>query len=295
MQLPPGINLNASLERFSRHGDDLMDRWDGLSFRRPFRIAGQVGAVRLRRSVEAEGRLEAVTDNGPPSEQLTIRLRSMFSDEQSELRELGERDPVIGDLIELHPGVFPVLALDPLAALLAMVTAQQVNLTVALSFRRAVLIRLGQRINLGDDYVIAPDPERWAGATVEDWAAVRFSRSKARCLAALGLAVSTGQLSFEHLEESSDQEVRERLMDIPGLGPWTATQFLTRVLGRPLVVADDLGVRKAVQLAYRLLQLPTALEVLGITSDYGPAAFSAQQLLLYHLSQPASSRDQLQV
>jgi 3-methyladenine DNA glycosylase/8-oxoguanine DNA glycosylase len=49
-------------------------------------------------------------------------------------------------------------------------------------------------------------------------------------------------------------------------------------------VADDLGVRKAVQFAYRLPVMPLAEEVLELTSAYGFAAFAAQQLLLYHLS-----------
>jgi len=51
-----------------------------------------------------------------------------------------------------------------------------------------------------------------------------------------------------------------------------------------LVVAEDLGVRKAVQLAYGLSALPAPEEVRELTADYRDAAFSAQQLLLYHLS-----------
>lgn len=290
LELPQGLDVNASLARFSRHGDDLMDRWDGVSFRRPFRIQGQVGALRLRPSPETGHRLEVETDSGQVSAALAPRLASMFVDDRLAMLELGRRDRVIAELDELHPGVFPVRALDPLAALLSMVSAQQVNLTVALSFRRALLLRLGRRISIGDDFVIAPDPERLASASAEDWASVRFSRAKARCLTALGIAVSSGSLAFEELELAPDGEVRERLLALPGLGPWTAAQYLTRVLGRPVVVADDLGVRKAVQFAYRLDGMPTSLEVLRITADYGPAAFSAQQLLLYHLSQATTSK-----
>lgn len=267
-----------------------MDRWDGTSFLRPFRIHGRVGAVRLRRLPGPQLRLQVETDLGPSAKELPRRLQSMFVDEQAALLELAARDPVIAGLHALYPGVFPVRSLDPLAALLSIVTAQQVNLAVALIFRRTILLRLGQRIAIGEDFVIAPDPERLASATAEDWAAIRFSRSKARCLTALGLAVSTGKLSFEELESAGDGEVRERLMELPGLGPWTASQYLTRVLGRPVVVADDLGVRKAVQLGYRLPVIPTAMEVLRLTADYGPAAFTAQQLLLYHLTQASRPR-----
>jgi DNA-3-methyladenine glycosylase II len=187
-------------------------------------------------------------------------------------------------LRELYPGVFPVRALDPLGALLAMVTSQQVNLALAMTVRRAILRRLGQRIALGDDFVICPDAEQMAAASPEVWAELHLTKAKAHCLGALGVAVSSGALSFAALESASDGAVRERLTELPGLGPWTASQYLARVLGRSVVVADDLGVRKAVQLAYRLPLMPLASEVLVLTSEYGGAAFSAQQLLLYHLS-----------
>lgn len=284
MELPPGLDLDASLERFSRHGDDLMDRWDGDRFLRPYRVDGEIGAVRLVRLAGAESYLELETDTASPPAGLGDWLGAMFVDEQAALAELGQRDPVIAGLRELYPGVFPVRALDPLGALLAMVTSQQVNLTLALTVRRAILRRLGQRIALGDDFAICPDPEQMAAASPEVWAELHLTRAKARCLGALGAAVGSGELSFAALESASDGAVRERLTELPGLGPWTASQYLARVLGRSVVVADDLGVRKAVQLAYRIPLMPLASEVLVLTSDYGGAALSAQQLLLYHLS-----------
>lgn len=262
-----------------------MDRWDGRRFLRPFRVAGVVGAVRLRSSASAPSHLCVEILPGPPPSELAEKLGSMFVEERAALSDLGRRDPVVGELLELHPGVFPVRALDPLGALLAMVTAQQVNLTLALNVRRDILLRLGNRITVGDDFVLCPDPVQMAAAAPEVWAELRLSRAKARCLTALGAALCHGELSLDELELASDSEVRERLTSLPGLGPWTASQYLTRVLGRPVVVADDLGVRKAVQLAYRLPLIPTPREVLELTSDYGAATFSAQQLLLHHLSQ----------
>ena len=48
----------------------------------------------------------------------------------------------------------------------------------------------------------------------------------------------------------SDDEVRERLMAVEGIGPWSADMFLLRELGRPDVLpSGDVGLRKAVQKA----------------------------------------------
>ncbi|MGH7705745.1 MAG: DNA-3-methyladenine glycosylase family protein [Candidatus Dormibacteria bacterium] len=286
LQLPTGLNLDASLERFSRHGDDLMDRWDGHAFRRPFRLGSEVGALRLRRTDRA-GRLRVTVVPGEAGRALTPRLGRMFVDEQRALAELCRRDLVIAALSRLHRGLFPVLWLDPLAALLVMVSAQQVNLAFALSVRRAILERLGRRLELAGDFVLVPDPERMAKASDEVWGSLRLTRAKARCLRALAAALNSGRLSFEALADASDAEVIGQLTELPGIGPWTASQYLSRVLGRPVVVAGDLGVRKAVQLAYGLERLPLPHEVLEITAGYGTATFTAQQLLLYHLGRVA--------
>ncbi len=260
-----------------------MDRWDGEWFRRPYRIGGEVGAVGLRRPSRGQQFPEIETSPSPPAASLPPRLRSMFVDEQVALSELGRRDLVIGELRLLYPGVFPVLALDPLAALLAIVTSQQVNLTLALTVRRAILQRLGAPIALGEEVVLCPDPERMAAATTEVWAELRLTRAKGRCLGQLGRSICSGELSLEDLEFDSDAAVREQLTALPGLGPWTASQYMNRVLGRSVVVADDLGVRKAVQFAYRLPTMPHPAEVLELTAHYGGAAFTAQQLMLHHL------------
>jgi DNA-3-methyladenine glycosylase II len=281
---PSNLDLGASLERFSRHGDDLMDRWDGQTFRRPFRIDGQAGAVCLRDGDAGQLRLEVKTVSGAVPEQLRPRLEGMFVDERPNLERLARRDEVIAALLDRYPGVFPVRYLDPVGALLAMVTAQQVNLRLALTVRRAILTALGGRIDVGEDFVLYPEPERMAAASAEVWAGLHLTRAKGRCFTALAAALVSGDLSLDSLESAPDAEVRARLLEIPGLGPWTCGQYLTRVLGRPVLVAEDLGVRKAVQFAYRLPAMPLAEEVRELTADYGDAAFSAQQLLLYHLS-----------
>ncbi len=81
-----------------------------------------------------------------------------------------------------------------------------------------------------------------------------------------------------------DEEVVERLVAFPGIGRWTAEWLLARTLGRPRVVAGDLGVRKAVGAAYLDGRMPSEAEVRAATAHWGPAAGVAQQLLLHWLS-----------
>jgi DNA-3-methyladenine glycosylase II len=64
---------------------------------------------------------------------------------------------------------------------------------------------------------------------------------KMRSIAALAEADLSG------LHQLDDDAVIARLIELPGIGRWTAEWFLARCLGRPDVfAAGDLGVRKAV-------------------------------------------------
>ncbi len=261
-----------------------MERWDGRRWCRPLRTSEGVLGVWLTLDPRhpSSPRVEVV--GGEPDPSARRRLASMVQDDGAAVEEVCRKDRRVAELRRLHPGVYPVRYLDPLGALLTMVTAQQVNLRFALSVRRALLLELGTRVERGEDYLLAADPQALAQASAEQMAALRLTRAKGRCLRALGTATLAGMLDWEELEALDDQGVARRLSAVTGLGPWTVDQFLTRVLGRPRVVAQDLGVRKAVQLAYGLPALPDPEEVRRRTSHYGAAAWTVQQLLLHHLA-----------
>ncbi|MGH2450553.1 MAG: DNA-3-methyladenine glycosylase family protein, partial [Candidatus Limnocylindria bacterium] len=88
-----------------------------------------------------------------------------------------------------------------------------------------------------------PTEERIAGAREEDLVALGFSRRKAEYV--LGLARS--DLDLAALASLPDEEVKARLVALPGIGEWTADWFLARHLARPNAwPAGDLGLRKAV-------------------------------------------------
>jgi DNA-3-methyladenine glycosylase II len=72
---------------------------------------------------------------------------------------------------------------------------------------------------------------------------------------------------------------------IRGIGRWSAEWVLARTLGRPRVVAGDLGVRKAVGLAYLGTTAPSEAEVRAATAHWGESAGVAQALLLHALAE----------
>ncbi|HWD44156.1 MAG TPA: hypothetical protein VHM23_10690 [Actinomycetota bacterium] len=134
------------------------------------------------------------------------------------------------------------------------------------------------------------DPHRLARAQVGDLRELQFSTSKATAVIAFAGAVAAGELDLAELAGLEDEAVTERLTAFPGIGRWTAEWLLARTLGRPRVVAGDLGVRKAVGAAYLDGRMPSEAEVRAATAHWGAAAGVAQQLLLHWLSLEAPGR-----
>jgi DNA-3-methyladenine glycosylase II len=132
------------------------------------------------------------------------------------------------------------------------------------------------------------DAAALAGAAVAELRALQFSTAKAVAIVTVAGAVADGRLRLEELWALPDEQVVERLVAFPGIGRWTAEWLLARTLGRPRVVAGDLGVRKAVGAAYLGGRLPSPAEVRAATAHWGAAAGVAQQLLLHEMGSRAT-------
>ena len=84
-----------------------------------------------------------------------------------------------------------------------------------------------------------------------------LSRQKIGYLRDLAARVQSGELELETLHELSDDDVSEKITAVKGLGRWSADMFLMFHLGRPDVLpVGDLGIRRAVERAYGLPDLP---------------------------------------
>ena len=98
-----------------------------------------------------------------------------------------------------------------------------------------------------------------------------LSRQKLGYLRDLAARAASGTLDTVHLPELPDEEVTRQLVQVKGVGVWTAQMFLMFRLGRPDVLPVlDLGVRKGVQKAYRLRKLPDAKRIEKIAASWAP-------------------------
>ncbi len=98
-----------------------------------------------------------------------------------------------------------------------------------------------------------------------------ISARKIEYLKDLALRVSDGRLKLALLTEMTDEQVIEQLLQVKGIGRWTAEMFLIFCLGRQDVLpVGDLGLRKAMQKAYSLVGLPLPEDMYNIAQPWKP-------------------------
>lgn len=282
LELPGPLDFAASLEIFRRSGDDMLNRWDGKWLVRiavdatgahPYacQVVGHIEASVLRVLVGKAAERDVVE----------AAIRATFLPLIAEFEHLCAADPLIAHLAIQHRGFRPVLQPDLMTALVRCISAQQVNLRWAATVRRRLAEKFGQPHSVGEHVIYRLGPERLAALQIDDIRALQFTTRKAEYIINAARAVAQGELDLVNLAGLPDEEVIGKITAIRGLGLWTAEWVLARTLGRPRVSAGDLGVRKAVGIAYLGGTIATREEVLHATSHWGRAAALAQGLLLH--------------
>ena len=236
LRLPDPYDFELSTGRYRAFGPDLANLWhDGALYRivdgREVRIAEAPGGVDVD---PLDTRTEPVVSRllGAPFD-----LDAFYRFAATEL--------VLAPLVTRLHGLRPPLAPTPFESLVTSITAQQVSLRAAFAIRNRLIERFGGA--RGRHAVAFPEQETLANAQEDDLYELGFSRRKAAYV--VGLARS--ELDLDSLEALPDDEVKNRLTALPGLGEWTADWFLARYLARPHAwPAGDLGLRKAVSAFY---------------------------------------------
>jgi DNA-3-methyladenine glycosylase II len=286
LKLPGPLDPTASLEMFRRSGDDLLDRWDGTTFVRTIAIDGRTVAFAIAfAGTRACPAIRVTVDDGDYAAGVIAAVRATFVTPPRHFAELRRADPLLARLEVRYRGFRPVLQLNLLGALVRCISAQQVNLRWASETRRRLAERFGDKHVVDGAIVYSLSAQRLASAAPAEIRALQFTNRKAEYIVAVAQAVASGQVNVERLATLSDAAVIEELVALRGIGVWTAEWILVRTLGRPRVVAGDLGVRKAIGIAYRKGLMPSEDEVRGLTSHWHVSAAHAQALLLHGLGE----------
>jgi DNA-3-methyladenine glycosylase II len=187
-------------------------------------------------------------------------------DNSDAIAALRASDPTLARLID---GLEPVdlsrwrahWGLDSFRALARAIVGQQIATRAA----NAIFQRLDTLIGDGDPATAILE------ASDADLRSVGLSTAKAASLRDLAARTIDGRLDLGRLDEMTDDEARDQLTAVRGIGSWTADMFLLGQLGRPdILPAGDLGIRHAVMAAYGLDRVPSEREVRELSQAWRP-------------------------
>lgn len=167
---------------------------------------------------------------------------------------LAGADPVLAEIIAQQGRVTFPEPREPFRALVEAIFNQQLAAPAAEAIARRFLALYPDRL--------FPAPRDVLKTTEEELRGAGVSRQKAGYLKDLAAKFSDGTLNEQLLLTAPDAELEKALISVKGVGRWTADIFLMFTLQRlDVLPVDDLALRKAVQQAYKLKQMPLPAEV----------------------------------
>jgi DNA-3-methyladenine glycosylase II len=179
-------------------------------------------------------------------------------------RRIAALDPALGRIIAAH-GPRRLPPRPPVAqrfeTLAHSITHQQLGGRAAATIWSRVRATVPGAFT--PEAVVAVDPDALAAAGL--------SGAKRAALVDLALHVLDGRVRLERLGYKTDADVVDELVQVRGIGPWTAEMFLMFTLRRPDVwPVGDLGVRAGWARAHGLVDLPDARRLAELGEPFRP-------------------------
>ncbi len=255
LPVPQPYDFHLSTGRFRAFGRDAANVWHEDALYRV--IAGR--EVRIE-AAPAGVWVEPLDDETAP---VVLHLLGVPFDLEA-FRAWTAADRLLARIEEQLRGLRPPLAADPFETLVTSITAQQVSLFSAFAVRSRMIEAFGKQHGVVWSF---PTPERLAHVREDELLAVGFSRRKAEYV----ISLARRAVELHELQNLTDEEVKERITSLRGLGEWTADWFLARHLARPQAwPAGDLGLRKAVSAFYGGDRVLSTEEVRSLASRFEP-------------------------
>ena len=152
-------------------------------------------------------------------------------------------DPLLAPLVKARPGLRVPGAIDGFELTVRAIIGQQVSVAGARTLAARLVKALGEPLEqpYGTLTHFFPTPHTLAHSDLQG---LGLTRSRVTALQALARAVSEEGLK---LDRDTDQvQTITRLLQIPGIGPWTTSYIAMRAFGDPdAFPATDLGLRRA--------------------------------------------------
>jgi DNA-3-methyladenine glycosylase II len=249
----PPFRLDFTVWALRRRPRNAIDRWDGTTYRRVILLGDTPTEIAVRQVGHIAAPTLIVTATPPPrSSSERRRVRSLVD------RLLGVRidltdwyrtasgDARLRSLAGAFLGMKPPRFATVFEAVVTAFACQQLSLEVGLELLNRLAALCGTHAGTRSEPRFAfPTAQEMVQLSPEKYQAIGFSRQKTNALLGLARAVTREGLNLETLADEDDAVIRRRLLELRGVGRWSAEYVLLRGLGRlDVFPGDDMGAQK---------------------------------------------------
>ena len=246
------FRLDFTAWALRRRIQNRIDRWDGATYRRVPPFDGVPIEVAVRQSGPCDAPWLQVTLTGPGLRPEFKEKAKLLAEKMLGLRvdlepfyRMASHDAQLLVLVEKFWGVKPPRLPTIFETLANAFACQQLSLTVGLGMLSRMAYACGLSLTQdGETNYAFPRPEDVLKLAPNAIRELGFSANKARAFLELSANIVSGQIDFDPLEKMDNEAVIASLLEIRGVGRWTAEYVVLRGL-KPLNVfpGDDVGAR----------------------------------------------------
>ena len=182
------------------------------------------------------------------------------------IRHLGARDRVLARLIAAYPGMHLTRRGDPFTTLARAIVGQQISVKAAQSIWDRLVKLCG---NPGPAPTL--DPARVVRRRIATLRACGLSERKAEYIRDLARHFVSSSLDPATWPALEDEALIEALVDVKGIGRWTAEMFLMfHEMRADVLPVDDIGLQRAVAIHYFDGERPTLAQLREVGETWRP-------------------------
>lgn len=267
--LPP-FRLDLTIWVLRRQPENLLDRWDGITYQRALVLCNKVAIVAVQQTGTADSPELLVTLSAPhlaadmtKEAATTLELMLGLHTDLSSFYNIAAHDAELGKLAWRFRGMKPPRFPTLFEGFANAIACQQLTLSFGIQLINRLVRAFGLPSSLDEAAPhTSPRPEDVAELEPETFRTLGFSYRKGKTLIELARKMLEGGLGSKKLESLDDESAIRSLCSLSGIGRWSAEYILLRTLGRINVFpGDDVGGQKNLQ---RWLQLSEPLDYDGV-------------------------------
>lgn len=271
--VPREFDFTQNLQFLKRSPREVLHRVEENSVVKLLLIEGERVLFRVK---ELEKGLALEFINSVPSARVKNQIKSYVNEwfdldtDLTPFYKLARNDDLLGNLVKRHYGYRIIGQPDLFESLVWAVLGQQINLQFAYTLKQRFVENFGERLSWANqDYFLFPTPLRVVSLRDDDLLPLQFSRQKSKYVITIAEAFATGRISKERLKGMPLQEAKGILMNIKGVGNWTANYALMKTFRYPdAFPLEDAGLHNAIKNLKGMKKKPSLDQVKRIFKKY---------------------------